>query len=175
VESPAKVAALQAALSQYQGRMRVLADQLRQAESLTRMVPAWLEVANLLPVWRSASDLSQEDSRRLDGDLRRLVNDSLRDHFSGTFFRTEFGKLPGIPPKIDILRDRLTTLDRTVSSIPPGNVEGFRALWPAVTTHFNDCRNAANEVLRLAEDIQGDLIKELDEAATVGLAIAERS
>lgn len=128
MESPPKLVALQAALSQYQGRMRILADQLRQAESLTRMVPAWLEVANLLPVWRSASDLSQDDFHRLDGDLRRLVNDSLRDHFSGTFFRTEFSKLPGIPPKIDNLRERLTTLDRTVASIPPGNVDGFRAL-----------------------------------------------
>jgi hypothetical protein len=170
-ESPPKMAALQAALNQYQGRMRVLAEQLRQAESLTRMVPAWLEVANLLPVWRNASDLSQEDCRRLDGDFRRLVNDSLRDHFSGTFFRTEFGKLPGIPPKIDNLRDRLTTLDRTVASIPPGNIDGFRALWPSITTHFNDCRNAASDVLRLAEDVQGNLIKELAEAATVDLAV----
>jgi hypothetical protein len=138
------------------------------------MVPAWLEVANLLPVWRSASDLSHDDFRRLDGDLRRLVHESLRDHFSGTFFRTEFGKLPGIPPKIDILRDRLRTLDRTVSSIPPGNVDAFRALWQVITTHFNDCRNAATDVLRLAEDTQGDLIKELDEAATVGLAVGDR-
>jgi hypothetical protein len=95
VESLPKVAVLETALVQYQARMRILADQLRQAESLTRMVPAWLEVANLMPVWRSASDLSQEDCHRLDGDFRRLVNDSLRDHFSGTFFRTEFGKLPG--------------------------------------------------------------------------------
>jgi hypothetical protein len=43
-------------------------------------------------------------------------------------------------------------------------------MWSSITTHFNDCRNAANDVLRQAEEIQGDLIKELDEAATVPLA-----
>jgi nitrogen fixation-related uncharacterized protein len=149
----------------FSGRLEILSIQLEQSESLTRMVPAWLEVANRMPVWRSAGDLTPDDVQRLDGDLRSFINDSVRDHFSTTFFRSNFNQLPEVEKKLDIFRAKLKDLDRTVSAIPPGNVEVFKGLWAAMTTQFNDLRNAAWEISQLADDVQGNLIRELREAA----------
>jgi len=106
----------------------------------------------------------------LDRDLRSLIHESIRDHFSATFFRSKFDRLPDVPLKLEIFRDRLHTLDKTVSAVQPSSVQTLQALWPQITTQFNDARNAAHEIQRIADDLQGKLIQELSDAAKDGLA-----
>lgn len=161
---------LKSGFAQLYGRIDVLSVQLEQCESLTRMVPAWLELANRMPMWQQPSPSDQRGAQLLDQDMRSLINDSIRDHFSATFFNSKFDQLPNVPLKLDIFRDRLRTLDRTISTVQPGNVQSLVALWPQITTQFNDTRNAASEIQRLAEDLQGQLIDELRDAAKQGLS-----
>ena len=97
------------------------------------------------------------------------MNDSIRDHFSATFFDASFDQLPDVPLRVEIFRDRIRTLDRTISTVQPGNLASLQALWPQITTQFNDTRNAAHEIQRLAEDIHGQLIRELELTASQGL------
>lgn len=161
---------LKAGFTQLYGRVDVLAAQLEQCESLTRMVPAWLELANRMPFWQQPSALDEREAQILDRDLRGLINDSIRDHFSATFFHSKFDQLPDVPLKLELFRDRLRTLDRTISTVQPGNLQSLQALWPQITTQFNDTRNSASDIQRLAEDLQGRLINELRDAAKQGLA-----
>lgn len=162
-------AKLESAFAELYERIEVLSVQLEQSEGLTRMVPAWLELANRMPMWQEVTAIEHREAQILDQDLRNLINDSIRDHFSATFFRSNFDRLPGVPVKLEIFRDRLHTLDRTVSTVQPGNVESLKALWPQLTTQFNDARNAAYEIQRIADDLQGQLIQELRDAAKEGL------
>lgn len=155
--------------SQLYGRIDVLSVQLEQCESLTRMVPAWLELANHMPMWQQPSAISPREAQILEQDLRRLIDDSIRDHFSTAFFQSKFDRLPDVPLKIEIFRDRLRTLDRTISAIQPGSTQALVALWPQITTQFNDARNTAYEIQRIADDLQGRLIQELRDAAQQGL------
>jgi hypothetical protein len=158
---------LQNAVNEYNARMRILAEQLEQSERLTRMVPAWLEVSSRMPMWKQASDLDDNEARTVLDELKRFIFDSTSDHFSGTFFHTDFDKLPRIPDKLNILRARLKTINGTLSPIAPGNIEGLRSFWPQLTTQFNDAVNAAHDIRSDAENIQGDLIRELHDAANV--------
>ena len=151
------------------GRIDVLALQLEQCERLTRSVPAWLELANRMPMWGDPATLEANQAQTVDRDLRSLIHESVRDHFSGTFFQTDFNRLPDVPVQLEIFRARLRTLDQTVSAIQPGNIQALRALWAQITTQFNDARNTAWEIQRKAEDLQGALIQELREAAASGL------
>jgi hypothetical protein len=129
------------------------------------MLNAWLEVARLMPMWSDVNRLTSDDIRRIDSDLRGFISESVGDHFSSIFFSSNFDKLPGIERKIDIFRAKLNDLDRTINAIPPGNTEVFKGLWGTITTQFNDLRNMAQEISRLADDIQGSLIHELRDAA----------
>jgi len=162
---------LEAGFSQLYGRIDVLSVQLEQSENLTRMVPAWIEVANRMPIWQQPTALDHHEMQLLDRDLRGLMHDSIRDHFSATFFQSHFDRLPGVSMKLEVFRERLRTLDRTVSTVQPGNVQTLEALWPTITTQFNDARNTASEIQILADDLQGQLIKELREAAQQGLVL----
>jgi hypothetical protein len=160
---------LKTAVTQLYGRIDELSLQLEQCESLTRMIPAWLELANRMPLWQQPAGMDEREQQLLDRDLRSLIHESMRDHFSGTFFNSRFDKLPDIPLKLEIFRDRLRTLDRTISAVQPGHVPSLVALWPQITTQFNDARNAACAIQQHAEDLQGRLIQELREAARQGL------
>ena len=160
---------LTAQLAQLYGRIDVLAVQLEQSEQLTRMVPAWLELANRMPMWQKPSGIDGKEAKILDRDLRSLIHESIRDHFSATFFQSSFDQLPEVPLKLEIFRDRLRTLDKTISTVQPGNIQSLEALWSQITTQFNDTRNAATEIHRLADEVQGRLIKELRDAAKQGL------
>jgi hypothetical protein len=153
------------------GRIDILSVQLEQSENLTRMVPAWIELADRIgrSFYRRPSEMNASEVQILDRDLRDLMNESIRDHFSSTFFSVQFDRLPEVPLKLDLFRDRLKTLDRTISNVPPGDVDALNALWPQIRTHFNDARNAASDIERLAEDVHGKLIRELRDAAKLGL------
>lgn len=150
-------------------RIDILALQLEQCERLTRNVPAWLELANRMPLWGNPEQLEVNQAQSIDRDLRSLIHESVRDHFSGTFFETDFNRLPDVPVQVEIFRAQLRTLDQTVSAIQPGNIQALKAMWSQITTQFNDARNTAWNIQRKAEDLQGALIRELRDAAASGL------
>jgi hypothetical protein len=148
-------------IDQFQRRLEGLAIQLDQSERLTRMIPSWEAYANQIPVWKQFSEFSEVEAQQIHVSLRDLINNSIRDQFSSTFFRTSFDKLPGMDSKLVIFRANLNNLDRTVSTIPAGNFEAFKALWSQIVSEFNNLRNSGYDVRRHAEDIHGDLINEL--------------
>ncbi len=160
-----KIDEMEKEFASFHQRIGILAVQLQQSEALTRQVPAWIEVADRMPLWRSTDDLDQETARILTQDLRNFVHDSIRDHFSGTFFNTNFDQLPSIHQRIEIFRSKLHSLDQTVNVIAPGNVEALKSLWAQLTTQFNDTKNEAYEIQRLADSIQESLITELQDTA----------
>jgi hypothetical protein len=148
-------------VDQFQARLEGLAIQLEQTERLTRMVPAWEAYANQLQVWKDVPNVPDQEAQQIHVDLRHLIDSSIRDQFSGTFFRTDFDDLPDMKRLIDIFRSSANNVDRTCSGIPAGNLQAFRALWPSISTEFNNLKNAAYDVRRRAEDLQGMLISEL--------------
>lgn len=101
--------------------------------------------------------------------MRSLIHETVRDHFSGTFFRSDVDRLPDIPLQIEIFRARIRSLDQTVFAIQPGNLAAVKALWSQVITQFNDARNSTWDIQRKAEDLQAALIQELRDAAADGL------
>jgi hypothetical protein len=145
----------------FQSRLEGLAIQLEQTERLTRMIPAWEAFASQIPVWKDMAAIPDSEAQQVHVSLRQLVDSSIRDQFSGTFFRTEFDELPDMKRLIDIFRANVTNIDRTCSGIPAGNLQAFRALWGSISTEFNNLKNAAYEIRRSAEDLQGKLIAEL--------------
>jgi hypothetical protein len=148
-------------VNQFQTRLEGLAIQLEQTERLTRMIPAWEAYANQIQVWKDVATVSDPEAQQIHVSLQQLVDSSIRDQFSGTFFRTDFDDLPDMKRLIDIFRAHVTNIDRTCSGIPAGNLPAFRALWGSISTEFNNLKNAAYEVRRQAEDLQGRLIGEL--------------
>jgi len=60
---------------------------------------------------------------------------------------------------------KLRDLDRTVTTISPGNIDAFKGDWGTITTQFNNLRNTAEEMSRSASDVQGALIRELRDSA----------
>jgi hypothetical protein len=148
-------------IDHFQARLEGIAIQLQQAERLTRMIPAWEAYANQISTWKDVPTVPDADAQQIHVALSQLIDSSIRDQFSGTFFRTDFDDLPDMRRLIDIFRAHITNLDRTISGIPAGNLHAFRALWPSISTEFNNLKNSSYEVRRRAEDIQGDLIAEL--------------
>lgn len=152
-------------VDKYNHRLGDLARQLEQSERLTRQVPAWLEVANRMPLWQTSDQLEMRDIKKLDEELRQFVFDSVQDHFSATFFHTDFSALPDVVTELKIFRSFLTEFDKTLSAVPRGNVEAFRSLWSSLATQFTSLTNKAWELRRLAEELQGQLVRELVESA----------
>jgi hypothetical protein len=163
-QAQAVVAGLRTHIDKFQERLEGLAIQLQQSERLTRMIPAWEAYANNIDISRDVASLSDDDAQKIHVNMRNLIESSIRDQFSGTFFRTDFDALPGMKTRLDIFRDHLNNLDRTVSTIPAGSLPAFKALWPTLCSEFNNLRNSGYQVRRLAEDTQGQLIDELLES-----------
>jgi hypothetical protein len=151
-------------INNFQARLEGLAMQLQQSERLTRMIPTWEAYANQIPMVGDINTLSDAEAQGVHVALRQLIESSIRDQFSGTFFRSEFDTLPGMERQLDFFREHLKNLDRTVSTIPAGNLGAFRVLWPNLSVEFNNLRNSGYDVRRLAEDIHGKLIDELLES-----------
>jgi hypothetical protein len=158
----------------FQARLQGLARQLEECERLTRMIPAWEALANQIPVWNDVPNAAPDEIMRLHVGLRDLLNASVHDHFSGTFFRTQFSSLPNIEPVLQVFRANLKNLDRVISTIPAGNGQVFKSLWPQISSDFNNLRNACYEVKQRAEDIQAGLIQELQDAAAQGTKLTTR-
>lgn len=137
----------------FQTRLEGLAIQLEQTERLTRMIPAWEAYANQIEVWKDVNTIPDSEAQRIHVSLRQLVDSSIRDQFSGTFFRTDFDDLPDMKRLIDIFRAHVTNIDRTCSGIPAGNLQAFRALWSsisraAVRNHQREKKEALRQAVR---------------------------
>ena len=116
------------AVAQLKERIAGLAEQLHQSVALSKMLPIWLK--DHADVDLFTDDLSDDDVRLLDSNLRRLIHDSIHDHFSGTFFRTSFACLPGVEAGIKGFRERLLALEQQINGILPGDTTIWRRTWP---------------------------------------------
>ncbi len=160
---PPEVSQLEAAFETYRKRIGVLAEQLTQAETLTRMLPVWLKEHSRFEVWEEQP--TDDRLRELDSGLRQFISDSVRDHFSSIFFRTSFDKLPAIPHMINEVRGDLTTLDQSLNAIPHSNVSAWRIHLPIVKVRLQDLRMKAFKLDSEADALRAQLIHELQDSA----------
>ncbi|KVD70357.1 hypothetical protein [Burkholderia ubonensis] len=151
--------ATEEAVEQLKERITGLAEQLHQSVALSKMLPIWLKDHAEVDLF--VSQLSDDDVRLLDSKLRRLISDSIHDHFSGTLFRTDFNCLPGVEIMIKGFRDRLLVLEQTLNGIVPGDAEAWRRTWPFLKLRMHDLRVEAVKVNNLADEIHSDLVQEL--------------
>ena len=144
------------------GRISGIAEQLHESVVLSKMLPIWKKDYEKFDIFKN--NLSDDDVRMLDAKLRELIDDSIHDHFSGTFFRTSFADLQEVDKAISGFRERLTDLEKQLKGIAPGNAEAWRYSWPTLKVRLQDLRQKADTVYDLADDAHSALIKELREA-----------
>jgi hypothetical protein len=149
----------------YQKRLEMLALQLERSETLTRMIPTWFADVNRLPLWKDVTTLQSSELWQVHHDLQELIRQSIHDHFSSTFFRTDFDALSGVDQQMIVFRGQLNQLDNRVRTIQPGNEQVFRGLWSTLALDINNLRDTAITIERMGEDIHGKLIHELRDAA----------
>jgi hypothetical protein len=151
------------AVAQLKERIAGLAEQLHQSVALSKMLPIWLKDHAEVDLF--TDKLSDDDVRLLDSNLRRLIHDSVHDHFSGTFFRTSFNCLPGIEAAIKAFRERLLALEQQINGILPGDATMWKRTWPILKLRMHDLRIEAIKVNNLADEVHSTLVQELRSAA----------
>ena len=152
-----------------QERLAGIADQLFQSVALSKMLPIWLKEHAAVDLYTDT--LSDDDVKLVDTRLRQLISDSIHDHFSATFFRTNFAVLPGVGVGIKSFGDRLLALETQLNGIPPGNTTAWRLAWPIVKIRMNDLRLEAVKLDNLADEIHTSLVREIKDAATLVVAV----
>jgi len=149
----------QAAVDQLQQRVAALAEQLHQSVALSKMLPVWLKEHSQFNLY--ADHLSDDEVKVLDSGLKSLVSNSIRDHFSGVFFKTSFACLPGIDAAIKAFQGRLHDLEQQLNGIPPGDAQAWRHAWPVLKVRLNDMRVEALRIENMADDVHSKLVQEL--------------
>jgi hypothetical protein len=157
------ISKLEQSFETYRKRIVILAEQLLQTETLTRMLPVWLKEHSQFEVWEEQP--SDERLRELDSGLRRFIGDSIHDHFSGMFFRTSFDKLPTVPSLIDQIRSDLKALEASLDAIPHSNLPAWRIHLPIIKVRLNDLRVKAVKLDNLCDTLRGELVLELKDSA----------
>jgi len=152
-------------LKKSQDRLAGIAEQLHQSLSLSKMLPIWLKDQSAVNLWEDT--LSDDDVKLLDSKLRDLISDSIHDHFSGTFFQTNFAVLPGVDAGIRDFRQRLLALETQLNGMPHGDAVSWRRSWPIIKVRMHDLRIEAVKLDNLADAIHASLIGELRDAAAV--------
>jgi hypothetical protein len=152
-------------LQPLQQRIAIISEQLQNSIALTKLLPLWLKEHEAFDLF--ADKLDDEKVRSLDTKLRELIRDSVHDHFSSAFFRTNFKSLPPVSVAIDKFREKLKTLETQIDFVPPGDAAAWRHSWPVIKVRMSDLRRAAVEVENLAEQAQADVVRELREAGEV--------
>jgi hypothetical protein len=150
------------AVGQLKERISGLAEQLHQCIALSKMLPIWLKDHSEVDLF--TDELSDDDVRLLDSKLRRLISDSIHDHFSGTFFQTSFACLPGVEAGIQSFRDRLLALEQQINGIVPGDATAWRRTWPFLKLRMHDLRIEAVKLDNLADEVHSNLVLELRQA-----------
>jgi len=166
-KSPEGFDKLKESFTNYQKRLQTLSLQLERCETLTRLMPTWFETFDQIPI---QSDLTVYDTDKIAqiwDKLNWLIHESVRDSWSATFFRTKFDQLPNMNDHMTLFRGQLETLDNRVRAVPSNKDRTVTAIgmWPSITNQLHDLRNTAINIQRRAEDIRGELIHELQEAA----------
>jgi polyhydroxyalkanoate synthesis regulator phasin len=150
----------------YQERVELLAEQIYQCETLSRFLPQWLLVQdkfNYISVTPTPDELIL-----IDSELRRFIADSIHDHFSSAFFRTNYDKLPEIEAMITNFRNRIKDLDRDLNAIPPGHAQMLGLSWG--TTLKADLFRLRRDVLEIenkANEKFEAVVNELREVASL--------
>jgi hypothetical protein len=150
------------AVSELKSRISGIAEQLQQSVALSKMLPIWLKEHDAVDLF--TDKLSDDDVRLLDSRLRSLIADSIHDHFSGTFFRTNFACLPGVETSIKSFRERLLALEQQLNGIVPGDSIAWRRTWPIIKLRMHDLRIEAVKVNNLADELHSELVQELRQA-----------
>ncbi len=148
-----------------QERLAGIADQLYQSVALSKMLPLWLREHATVDLYTDA--LTDDEVKLLDSTLRQLISDSIHDHFSGTFFMTNFTGLPGVEPGIKLFREKLIALESQMNGILPGDATSWRRSWPIVKVRMTDLRVEAVKLENVAEEVHASLLRELRDAASL--------
>jgi hypothetical protein len=151
----------------YQQRVELLAEQIYQCETLSRILPTWLQSYNRFGYISNTP--TQDELGMLDIELRRFMTESIRDHFSSAFFRTNYDKIPEIENLIKNFRDRINELDRDLSAIPPGHLQMLELSWNTTLKAdlFRISRDAGDIESKANEKFQ-EVVNELREVASLG-------
>lgn len=167
VDAEAHLDTLTKGFAVYQQRVELLANQIYQCEALSRFLPMWLlhhDKFNYI-----SNTPSQDELGMLDVELRRFIGDSIHDHFSSAFFRTNYDKLPEIENKIKNFRDRINELDRDLSAIPQGQLQMLQISWSTtLKADLFRLRRDAMEIESKANEKFEEVVNELREVASVG-------
>lgn len=167
-ESPKAVAQVEHAFADFRTRLSALVVRLDASEDLLRLLPVWIRDFEEIDVWKNMLD--EEDAQEYDRRLRRLVSESLHDHFAALTTRAKYESLDGIPELIDDFHDRLAALERELQSIPAGNVGAWNQHWPTLKVRLGDLGTASREIERRGLTLRGELLQEMRRAATAGAA-----
>ncbi len=145
-------------------RMAGLADQLFACVMLVKTIPIWLR--NCADIEVQVDTLTDEEVRRLQIALTRLISDSRYDSFSAAFYRTSFARLPGVDSSIQSFRRDLEKLGEQCEYVRPnGDIGAWRKEWPALLQNLSYLRREAVSLLQQADEVHGALIGELKQAA----------
>jgi hypothetical protein len=150
-------------VSKAQERLGGVAEQLFQSVALSKMLPIWLQEHSKFDLY--TDKLSDDNVKLLDSGLKRLISDSIHDHFSATFFRTSFAVLPNVETGIQGFRQRLVALETQLEGITAGNADSWRLAWPTLKVRLNDLRIEATKLDSMADELHAKLVTELRETA----------
>ena len=166
IDAEAHLDTLTSGFAVYQKRIELLATQVFQCETLSRFIPMWLVHHNKFNDIQVAP--STEELKILDTELRWFITDSIRDHFSSAFFRTNYDKLPEIERLIKNFRDGINDIDRDLSAIPQGQTNMLQLSWGVtIKADLFRLRRDAMEIEKKANETFEEVVNELRQASTV--------
>ena len=166
IDAEAHLDTLTSGFAVYQKRIELLATQVFQCETLSRFIPMWLVHHNKFNDIQVAP--STEELKILDTELRWFITDSIRDHFSSAFFRTNYDKLPEIERLIKKFRDGINDIDRDLSAIPQGQTNMLQLSWGVtIKADLFRLRRDAKEIEKKANETFEEVVNELRQASTV--------
>ena len=108
-----------------------------------------------------------DELKILNGELKNFINDSIRDHFSSAFFRTNYDRLPQIEKMITDFRNRIIQIDDDLNRIPVEQTDMLKLSWGvSIKADLFRIRRDALEIERKANDTFEEVVNELRQAAT---------
>ena len=158
---------LKASFKFFQNRISYLSIQISQMETLTRMLPLWIEKTNQLEDKTWNQNLDYQFIKNLDSDFELFLRESISDTFSAMFFITSFDKLTGVNERIEEIRKDLIQLKTDVEAIPSLDLQSWQVHLPIIKVHLKDLKKKGTNLDYYCIDLRGKLINELKEVATI--------
>ena len=151
------------AVANLKGRIGGLAAQLRETVVLLKTIPAWQSECEQI-IYTPASSRDDE-MLRAASNLDKLIVHSRYDSFSDAFYRTKFDELPGLGKPMAEFRDLLERLEEQLKFVRPTNdVRALKQEWDPLMLRLRDLFGKSEELRRLANELHGQLISELEAA-----------